>query len=79
MQKKILWVLFFHQVEKMFSYFQNHTGRMIFLKMVSNFIFTKISHVKLKAISFFVRFFFYFLDGVPLFSSNLLIIIWYIL
>ena len=37
MQKKILWVLFFHQVEKMFSYFQNHTGRMIFLKMVSNF------------------------------------------
>ena len=58
MQKKILWVLFFHQVEKMFSYFQNHTGRMIFLKMVLNFIFLKISHVKLKAISFLVRFLF---------------------
>ena len=37
MQKKILWVLFFHQVERMFSYFQNPSGRMNFLKMVSNF------------------------------------------
>ena len=37
MRKKFLWVLFFHQVEKIFNYFQNHTGTMIFFKLVSNF------------------------------------------
>jgi len=36
MQKKFLWVLFFHHVEKIVNYFQNHTGRMIFLKMTLN-------------------------------------------
>ena len=33
MQKKFLWVKFFHQVEKIFNYFQNHTARMIFCKI----------------------------------------------
>ena len=33
-----LWVLFFHEVEEIFNYFQNHTARMIFQKNVSNFL-----------------------------------------
>ena len=39
MRKKFLWVLFFHQVEKIFNYFQNHTATMIFQKMFFEVLF----------------------------------------
>ena len=36
MQKKIWWVYFFHQVDKISNYFQSYNARMIFSKMTLN-------------------------------------------
>ena len=38
MQKILLWVLYFRYVEDLPDIFQNHNGRMIFLKMTLNLV-----------------------------------------